>query len=79
MWNAVEERTYNTGDIADKFIRSDYNNVCFDGSDLPLQVNEFLRAHNKDRKYHLSEQQREFLMETLLDTFQRQIRYRFDD
>ena len=79
MWNVVEEHSYSSSEIADKFIRSEYNNVCFDGSDLPNQVNEFLRANRNDRKYHLSEQQRGFVMETLLDTFQRQIRYRFDD
>ena len=79
MWKAVEEHYYGSDYIADKFIRSEYNNVCFDGSDLPLQVDEFLRAHRNERKYQLSEQEREFVLETLLDTFQRQIRYRFDD
>ena len=79
MWGAVEERYYRIDDVANMFLASEYNNVCFDGSDLPLLVKSFVLSHSNERKMGLSDDYIQDVSKSLLKKFQRQIRYRFDD
>ena len=81
MWATVPDNPYyHTGDIANLFLRSEYNDVCFDGSDLLLKVKEYLMAkHKYDDRVRLSDEYIQHLTEDLLKYFQREIRYRFDD
>ena len=81
MWASVPDNIhYHTGDIANLFLQSEYNDVCFDGSNLPLKVKEYLLANHKyDNRVRLSNEYIQELTSKLLKYFQREIRYRFDD
>ena len=81
MWASVPDNVYyHTGDIANLFLKSEYNDVCFDGSDLQLKVKEYLLANHKfDRNVRLTDEYIQELTSKLLKYFQREIRYRFDD
>ena len=81
MWGSVPDSPYyHVNDIANLFLKSKFNDVCFDGSDLPLKVKEFLFTNHKaDRKVRLSDEYIQNLTANLLEYFQHEIRYKFDD
>ncbi len=68
------ERIRKIDDTATGFISSKYNNISWDGSNLLQQISFYV----KDKRIYLRESEIERVMETLLDTYQRQLRYRFD-
>lgn len=81
MYGGVSDRpSYHVSEIADLFIRSKFNDVCFDGSDLPFKVKEYLFANHKhDKRVGLSNEYIMTLSNRIVESFQKEIRYRFDD
>ena len=80
MFTATDSYWYHINDIANLFLKSEYNTVCFDGSDLFQQVKGYLLTNHKfDRKVSTSEDYMKKLTSNLIEYFQREIRYRFDD
>jgi hypothetical protein len=62
------------GIIVDGFLKSDYNNIDFTGSDLELQLKEYIKAE----KIPAFNSQIESCKELLLRSCQQELRYRFD-
>jgi hypothetical protein len=71
MWATVPNNVYyHAGDIANLFLKSKYNDICFDGSDLLLKVKEYLMTkHKYDDRVRLSDEYIQHLTEDLLKYF----------